>query len=92
MNAYNIYVDKIREYLLSVDKDLKIVTSEEPLFNRFSGNGFDVETGCMPGSFMMTLISTENRPGSVEVEGVNFDLFTDIFNLMYNERKTSKVV
>lgn len=82
MNAHSVYVDKIRDYLLSVDKDLKIVTSEEPLFNRFSGSGFDVETGCMPGSFMMVLIATESREGSVEIEGTDFNLFVDVFKVM----------
>lgn len=82
MKAYNVYVDKIRDYLLSVDKDLKIVTSEEPLFNRFSGKSFDVETVCMPGSFMMVLIVSESREGSVELEGTDFNLFVDVFKIM----------
>lgn len=80
MNAYNIYVDKIREYLLSVDKDLKIISTEEPLLNRFVGNGFEIDTALFPGSFMTTRIFCNN--GSVVVEGTDFDLFVDVFTIM----------
>lgn len=84
MDAFNSYVSNVRDYLKNVDNDLKIVDSEEPLFNRFVGKGFVVETSYLPGSFMITLITMKQTEGNIEIEGTNFKLFSAIFSTVHS--------